>query len=158
MHAPQLEGVAFPGRRRARDAAEARAWGDGYTMQDFLEANVRTKPGRKGTAGERPPPEVFVCGGWRAGPAADAATGVAFAGVPGFRTLPAGVCERVVRARAFYKASLGRSARSSRGGPMTPAGCRRARIGTAGGRARGGGYSRGHGRGNSRGGGLCARG
>jgi hypothetical protein len=108
MHAPQLEGVVFPGRRRARDAAEARAWGDGYTMQDFLEANVRTKPGRKGTSGGREPPEVFVCGGWRAGPAADAATSVAFAGVPGFRTVPAGVCERVVVARAFYKASLGR--------------------------------------------------
>eukprot|EP00290_Baffinella_frigidus_P033391 CAMPEP_0180266910 /NCGR_PEP_ID=MMETSP0988-20121125/1257_1 /TAXON_ID=697907 /ORGANISM="non described non described, Strain CCMP2293" /LENGTH=311 /DNA_ID=CAMNT_0022237533 /DNA_START=81 /DNA_END=1016 /DNA_ORIENTATION=- len=96
MHAPHLPGVVFPGTYRAMFNTDSH----GYTMRDFLDANVRK--GKK--KGERR--DVFVCGGWRLAPGNGEAA--AFGGVAGYRTLPGGVCERVVRESDFYKAKLDR--------------------------------------------------
>jgi hypothetical protein len=102
-----------------------------YSLADFLHYNHRTGGGGKGGVGgggSRHTPDedsggkfgggggfenVFVCGGWKEfGEAVTAAGGgqggqsKAFASVavPGFRTLPAGLCERVIHERDWLSA------------------------------------------------------
>ena len=85
MHGPHLEGVVFPGDL-AYDTSDRKL--TAYSMGDFLEHNL--KPDR---------PNIYVCGGWKEleqKMAKNRDDTQAFKAVPGFRTVPAGICERVV--------------------------------------------------------------
>jgi len=81
MHGPLLPDVEFPG-----DVAYFR---DGalkaYSMQHFLDANYNPTVRN-----------IYVCGGWKESDGQLDKDSRAFRAIAGYRTLPAGVCERVV--------------------------------------------------------------
>jgi hypothetical protein len=80
MHGPHLPGVVFPGDV-AYFAKEDNL--KPYSTADFLEHNYKDRG-----------PHIYICGGFKE---FDDIGGKAFQGAGDFRTIPAGVCERIVR-------------------------------------------------------------
>ena len=88
MHGPHLPNVVFPG-----DVAYAAAEGTehkAYSIAEFLDHNYRADG-----------PHIYVCGGFK-DPTSDqdssSSVSMAFKAVGNYRTVPAGICERVIHA------------------------------------------------------------
>jgi len=92
MQQRYLPSVLFPARQLWLTKTHVKPQGSYYLFEEFLDANLkREKKGKNGG--------VFVCGGWHQ---VHNIQDTAFHGPKGFKTVPAGLCERVVRAKNFF--------------------------------------------------------
>jgi len=82
MHGPHLPGVVLPGDVAYNSAERGLTV---YSIRTFLEHNF--------AAGNS---DIYVCGGWKELDDTNPQDTQAFKATTGFRTLPAGICERVV--------------------------------------------------------------